>query len=149
MYPYGDQFEILKYTTHGSVIQWGEGKLLSSPTGDIVLLRKACTLSLIGDPIRAEWYTWVDRDSPHARLVWRSQIPGLLQKSVWYSLQPDSLCANVRSVMWGVGCKRYPSQWRIGNLRRFWGMYPLGDLISWRQQQLRDTGPTCLCNFLR
>ena len=36
----------LKWETGGCVVHWGEGKLSSSSTGDIVLLRKACTLSL-------------------------------------------------------------------------------------------------------
>ena len=64
-------------------------------------MRKSCTLSLTGDLLQAEWYNWVDRDSPHAQLVWRSQFPGLLQNCLWYNLGVASLQANIRSVMWG------------------------------------------------
>ena len=65
--------------------------------------------------------TWVDKHNPHARLVRRSRFPGLLHKCAWYALNVVSFSANIRSVMWGVGCKGYPQKWWMGVLHRFLG----------------------------
>ena len=41
-------------------------------------------------------------------MVWRSQIPCLLQKSIWYALTPGDIRDNLRSPLWGIGVKGYP-----------------------------------------
>ena len=64
------------------------------------------------------------------------QFPGLLHKCVWYALTHEGLQANMRSIMWGVGCKGYPQQWWVRVLRRFWGAHALHGIISLRQMFL-------------
>ena len=98
----------LKWEKHDDLVTWGEGKLGVAPDGHMLLYRKSCTLSLSVPISQYEWGTCVDRHSPHCRLVWRSQFPGLLHKCVWYALTHEGLQANMRSIMWGVGCKGYP-----------------------------------------
>ena len=51
---------------------------------------------------------WVDVTSPHARMVWRSQFPSLLQKSIWYALTPGDIRDNPRSLFWGWESKDTP-----------------------------------------
>ena len=64
----------LKWEKHGGMVTWGEGKLGAAPNGAVIPLRKLCTLSLDVPVGQYEWGTWVDRCSPHYRLVWRSQF---------------------------------------------------------------------------
>ena len=105
----------------------------TAPDGSIILFRKSCTLSLNVPISQYEWGAWVDRRSPHCRLVWQSQFPGLLHKCVWYALTPEALQANLRSIMWGVGCKGYPRRWWMRVLRRFWHAYALHRIVPLRQ----------------
>ena len=122
----------LKWEKHGDLVTWGEGKLGVAPDGHMPLYRKSCTLSLSVPISQSEWGTWVDRHSPHCRLVWRSQFPGLLHKCVSYALTHEGPQANMRSIMWGVGCKGYPQQWWARVLRRFWDVHVLHGVISLR-----------------
>ena len=39
---------------------------------------------------------WVDATFPHARLVWRSQCPSILQKCVWYTFAGKDIAANLK-----------------------------------------------------
>ena len=123
----------LKWEKHAELVTWGEGKLGTAPDGRMLLYRKSCTLSLAVPISQYEWGTWVDRHSPHCRLVWRSQFPGLLHKCVWYALTHEALQANMRSIMWALGCKGYPQQWWVRVLRRFWGAHALHNVIPLRQ----------------
>ena len=84
------------------VVSWGEGRVGIDGNGSICLLHDSCTVSLFGDPLSEEWCKWVDRHSPHCRLVWRSQFPGLLIKCLWYALDTASFEANVRSLMFAL-----------------------------------------------
>ena len=102
----------------------------------VALYCKAYTLSLAAPTSQSEWGTWVDRASPHSRIVWGSQFPGLLHKCTWYTLNVPSLQANLRSVMWGVGCKGYPQRWWMRALRRFWREYVLECLVPFRHMML-------------
>ena len=100
------------------------------------MYKKTCTLSLSVPIGQYEWGTWADRQSPHCRLVWRSQFPGLLHKFLWYALTHEGLQANMRSLMWGVGCKNYPRQRWVCVLGRFWGAHALHGVISLQQMFL-------------
>ena len=59
----------------------------------------------------AEWSRWVSRESPNARIVWHSQLPSIVLKSIWHVLPTNDLAANVRSQLCGMGFHRYPKRW--------------------------------------
>ena len=99
----------------------------------MLLYRKSHTLSLDVPISQYEWGTWVDWQIPHCCLVWRSQFPALLHKCVWYALTHEALQANMRSIMWGVGCEGYPQQWWERVLRRFWSAHALHDVMPLRK----------------
>ena len=113
-----------------------KGKLGTAPDGSMLVYRKSCTLSPTVPISQYEWGTWVDRHSPHCRQVWRSQFHGLLHKCVWYALTHEALQANMRSIMWGVGCKGYPQQWWVRVLRRLCCAHALHNVIRLRQMFL-------------
>ena len=71
-----------------------------------------------------EWDSGTDVCSPHGRLVWRSQF-----QSMWYALATDDLIANLKSVMWGLGVKRYPRRWWLPTLRNFYHTASLGRVV--------------------
>ena len=83
---------------------------------------------------------------------WRSQFPGLLIKCLWYALDTHLFSLNVRSVLWGIGCKGYPRKWWLGTLQRFWSKYALHDvicmaqLIAWVRQGALHTPGDFSCN---
>ena len=56
-----------------------------------------------------------------------------LVKSLWYALDTHSFALNVRSVLSGVGCKRYPRKWLLGTLQQFWSKYALHEVLSMGQ----------------
>ena len=124
---------LLKWEKHDDLVTWGEGKWGVTRDDHMLLYRTSCTLSLSVPIGQYKWGTWVDRHSPHCRLVWRSQFPGLLHNCVWYALTAEGLQANMPSIMWGVGCKGYPQQWWARVLRRFWDAHTLHGVISFRQ----------------
>ena len=102
----------LKWEPNGTPVTWGEGRLCCDPVGNVVLQRKGVATNLYDLPPNVEWTRWVDAWSPHARLVWRSQLPSLLLKCLWYALSSFSIKGNLRSVPWGIGAKNYPtSSW--------------------------------------
>ena len=121
----------LKWEPHTNMVTWGEGRLGILPSGEVLLLRKGCTLSLQAPPMDMEWSRWTDSCSPHAAMVWRSHFPALLGKCLWYSLSHSALVANVRSLLWGVGYRRYPGGWWKGRLRRFLTRYRLATALPW------------------
>ena len=57
---------------------------------------------------------WDDKFFPHAPMVGKSHFPSLLIKCVWYASGKGCLCANVKSVMWGVGAKGNSVAWWRG-----------------------------------
>ena len=97
----------LKWEPSPDNVVWGEGTLNTRPT--TVSLTRKRVFPVLGEPDTIpEWDSWKDLCSPHTRLVWRSQFPSILQKCVWCALTTDDLITNLRSVMWGLGVKRYP-----------------------------------------
>ena len=77
---------------------WGEAKIVL-PTDTVHLTRKGIAVTLeVPDSISPnEWTRWVNRISPDARAVWRSQPPSIIMKSIWYALTTDDLISFVRS----------------------------------------------------
>ena len=55
--------------------------------------------------VTPEWESWPDACSPHARLVWRSRFPSILQKCIWYALTVDDMCQPLVGHVGGVGDK--------------------------------------------
>ena len=131
----------LKWEPSSNGVVWGEATLNTRAT-TMSLTRKGVVQDLGGPDVIPEWESWTDACSPHARLVWRSQFPSILQKCVWYALTIDDLVANFRSVLWGVGVKQYPGRWWLPTLRKsyhtasLWRgtlgrVFPLPQLIAW------------------
>ena len=123
----------LKWEPHGEVAVWGEGELRATRR-ELSLSRKGITLCLTeGGP--KEWDRWVDVFSPHSRLVWKSHFPSLLLKCVWFAGSEYDIVCNMRSLMWGVGSKKYPKHWWRPALLRFVAKYGLKDLLPYSRLQ--------------
>ena len=118
------------------LVTWGEASIpcMEKCTS---LTRKGVVYSLENLMDSPEWDTWVDYSSPHTRLVWRSHFQSILHKCIWYALTSEDIRANLRSVMWGVGIKGYPSRWWLPTLRKFYRsttldrILPLDLLLLW------------------
>ena len=130
----------LKWELHGEYVTWGEGKVSKRRGTCVRLLRKACTLSLDDPPSDVEWGSWVDRVSPHAKQVWKSQFPSLLLKCMWYALTTTDFVTNLRSVIWGMGAKSYPRKWWHPTLWRLFHKHAwhrvvgFQDLLKWVEE---------------
>ena len=71
----------------------------------------------------AEWEQWVDAHSPNARSVLR-------YKSLLYALTQRDVVANLRSLLWGCGARRYPEQWWRPILYRFFHRFRLHRIVG-------------------
>ena len=121
----------LKWEAHTEFVTWGEA-CVNTTGRSLSLLRKGCAMERKSSST-FEWDSWVGRASPNAKTVWRSHFTALLHKSLWYALSGHDIKFNLRSLMWGVGVKGYPSTWWIGTLRRFHRRFDLGRVVSIRQ----------------
>ena len=81
----------LKWEPHTDRVVWGEAQAWSTGT-EVHLTRKGIATALeTPEPATMnEWTRWVNRYSPNARTVWRSQLPSLVIKSIWYALSTSS-----------------------------------------------------------
>ena len=91
------------------------------------LLRKGTAEEITCDD--PEWSRWLDIVI-NARQTWLSMFPTLLINSIWFSTTKDELICNLRSLMWGIGVKGYPSQWWRGRLPRFFKEQDLQRILS-------------------
>ena len=123
----------LKWEPGGTPVTCGEARLSCNAVGNVVLQRKGVATELYDLPPIVEWSRWVDAWSPHARPVWRSQLPSLLMKYLWYALASFSIKVNLRSVLWGIGAKSYPTLWWHQALFRFYKEHVLQRVVSWAQ----------------
>ena len=57
----------------------------------------------------------------------------LLHKSLWYTLSFHDIRLNLRSSMWGVAAKHFPSSWWVVTPRRFHLRYGVDRLVSIKQ----------------
>ena len=69
-------------------------------------------------------------ESPNARLVWRSLLPALIAKSLWFAWNTLDVITNVRSLVWGLSCKRYPLKWWKPALLRLFDQFLLCRFFS-------------------
>ena len=130
----------LKWEPHGSVTTWGEASmLLDQHMGffkhSFGLQRKGVVQKLsdwVTGTVTAEWENWVDAHSPNARMVLRSLLPSLLYKSVLYALNKRDVVSNMRSLLWGLGVKRYPDQWWRPALHRFFHRFRLHRVVGFK-----------------
>ena len=60
-------------------------------------------------------------------------FPSLLINSIWFSSTASEILVNLRSLMWGVGVKGYPSEWWRGRLLRFFKKQDLGRILTLKQ----------------
>ena len=138
----------LKWEPHGSVTTWGEASmLLDHHVGffkhTFGLQRKGVVQKLsdwVTGTVTAEWENWVDAHSPNARMVLRSLLPSLLYKSLLYALNKRDVVPNMRSLLWGLGVKRYPDQWwrpavhRLFHRFRLHGVVGFKTMMCWYQE---------------
>ena len=124
--------------------------MLATYEGEGALCVELSRLSLRNKGVRQmlgaaspEWENWVDVASPHAKMVWRSQFPSLLQKCIWYALTPDDIGSHLRSLFRGLGVKGYPPEWWRGTLKKFhqktWlcKVVSIPELLQWRREGKR------------
>ena len=110
----------------------------------LTLRRKGARLML--GPPSPEKGNWVGVSSPDAPMVWRSQFPPLLQKSVWYVLTPGSIRDNRISLFWRMGIKGCPPKWWLGWLKKFMQnarmqkLVSLVELLHWRREEKTERG---------
>ena len=96
---------------HDSVVVWGEGAISCPFQGHLLsLLRKGASRTL-EEALHGEHLKWIHPASPNARYVWRSQLPALFAKSIWYAWSADDLITNLRSLVWNLILKGYPVGW--------------------------------------
>ena len=94
---------------------------LSDDKQRLCLYRKGVCFSLShGDLSNAEWVRWIDPNSPNAKLLWRSLLPALVAKSLWYAGNSEDVVANFRSLIWGLTIRGYPTRWWTPV---FWRLY--------------------------
>ena len=140
----------LKWEPHTDRVVWGEAQAWSTGT-EVHLTRKgiATALETPEPSTMNEWTRWVNRYSPNARTVWRSQLPSLVIKSIWYALSTTDLVANLKSLVWGLGFHRYPKNWWRPPLFRLWRKYRLERCFSmctvdrWAQEGASLSAPVC------
>ena len=106
------------------------------------LRRKGVCLDL-RDTVNAEWHKWVHPKAPNARVVWRSLVSALICKSMWYAWSRDDLVCNVRSIIWGLTIRGYPSRWWKGRVFRACQRFALDafftktDILVWIEEAKR------------
>ena len=86
----------------------------------------------VTETVTAEWENWVDAHSPNARMVLRSLLPSLLYKSLLYALNKRDVISNMRSLLWGLGVKKYPDQWWRPALHRFFHRFRLHRVVGFK-----------------
>mmetsp|Transcript_53028 Transcript_53028/g.94640 ORF Transcript_53028/g.94640 Transcript_53028/m.94640 type:complete len:338 (-) Transcript_53028:80-1093(-) len=138
----------LKWEPHEGGAVWGEACISHTPApstdgladtrGGISVVRKGCVKHLDGEGPK-EWDSWVSSVSPNGATVWSSQFIAILHKCLWYAVTVNDIQFNLRSLMWGVGCKHYPWRWWYGSLKRFHrkflsSIFPLKTLLTWHSE---------------
>ena len=95
-------------------VVWGESVLtLSADRHRLSMYRKGVcrSLSSLSESLSFEWDRWIGPDSPNARLLWRSLLPSLVAKSIWYGSNQDDVTTDFRSLIWGLAIRGYPARW--------------------------------------
>ena len=77
-----------KWEPPGDRYVWPE-RSFAPEGGKLSLVRKGISVGSSLDYV--EWERWVDIASRHARLLWSSQFPSILQKNVWYAFTGDDV----------------------------------------------------------
>ena len=108
----------LKWEAHGSDVVWGEAVITHGSHPSVLHLRRKGVCVDLRDTVNAEWHKWVHPKAPNARVVWRSLVSALICKSMWYAWSRDDLVCNVRSIIWGLTIRGYPSRWWKGRVFR-------------------------------
>ena len=74
----------------------------------VSLTCKGIAQALPSSPLQAQEFEWdwlVHKDSPHASMVWKPQLPCLIYKGFWYAESLQDITDNLGSLMWGFGVR--------------------------------------------
>ena len=135
----------LKWEPHGQVAIRGEASMILHVQPQTMqhvvqqgfgLQRKGVVQKLsevVNGTVTAEWEQWVDAYSLSARSVLRSLFPALLYKSLLYAPTRQDVVANLRSLLWGCGVRRYPDQWWHPILYRFFHRFRLHRIVGFQR----------------
>ena len=104
----------LKWEPHGTSVTRGEAVISCMGDPQTILLRRKGVCTDLQCTADAEWHRWIHPKAPNARLVWRSLVSALVCKSMWYAWSRDDLICNVRSIVWGLTIRGYPTRWWKG-----------------------------------
>ena len=133
----------LKWEAHGSDVVWGEAVITHGSHPSVLRLRRKGVCLDLRDTVNAEWHKWVHPKAPNARVVWRSLVSALICKSMWYAWSRDDLVCNVRSIIWGLTIRGYPSRWWKGRVFRACQRFALDafftktDILVWIEEAKR------------
>ena len=84
--------------------------------------------------------------SPNAQLVWRSLLPSLFSKSLWYAWSTQDVVDYLQSLVWNLVLGGYPQSWWKPSFRRCWENYrlvmifPLNQMDAWIRQARKCIG---------
>ena len=123
----------LKWEPQGTSVTSGEASLDPCEEGGFSLTRKGIVrdISMYDPKEPVEWTHWVNRFSPSAHTVWRSQFPpSVVLKSISYALSVTHLCLNIRSLIWYMGFHSYPKSWWRPKHFSLWSKYRMGQCFS-------------------
>jgi hypothetical protein len=118
--------ELFCKTMYGIPLKWesfGELETIWGESSMHVENGRLCGMVVKGVQFNARtecyswWNRWVDRWSPNARLVLRSLVPAIVQKSILYSITKTDITTNIAALARGLGYKKYPQQWWWGPMR--------------------------------
>ena len=120
----------LKCEPHGSEVTWGEAVISTCPSLLKLRLRRKGVCVDLSNSSEAEWHRWIHPRAPNAQLVWRSLVTALVCKSLWYAWDTTDLICNVRSVVWGLTVRGYPSRWWNGRFFRVCARFNLDTFFT-------------------
>ena len=133
----------LKWEPHGASVVWGEAVVTPVANPPTMILRRKGVCVDLHCSADAEGHKWIHPQAPHARLVWRLLVSALMFKSMWYSWSRNDLICNVRSIVWGLTIRGYPTQWWKGGFFRVCHSFALDcfftetDVLVWIEEAKR------------
>ena len=100
----------------------------------------------LSQAVEGEWRRWVHPLSPNAQFAWRSLLPSLFAKSLWYAWSVPDVINNLRSLVWNLVLAGYPQSWWKPSFHRCWEkfrlprMFPLQYMHDWIRDARESKG---------